>query len=121
MQEKSTKPAKLATMLCPDRAQALIGEILYKWEREKEMSYEKLNEKILEMKDEMFDTIRENVAICSVKGEPEEDAPFCWGKDGIQDRKCGQPRRLDRVWRRRRDGWSARTRRCSSSWGRMEL
>ena len=75
MQEKSTKPAKLATMLCPDRAQALIGEILYKWEREKEMSYEKLNEKILEMKDEMFDTIRENVAICSVKGEPEEDAP----------------------------------------------
>ena len=40
------------------------------------MSYEKLNEKILEMKDEMFDTIRENVAICSVKGEPEEDAPY---------------------------------------------
>lgn len=76
MQGKSTKPAKLATMLCPDRAQALIGEILYKWEREKEMSYEKLNEKILEMKDEMFDTIRENVAICSVKGEPEEDAPY---------------------------------------------
>ena len=32
------------------------------------MSYEKLNEKILEMKDEMFDTIRENVAICSVEG-----------------------------------------------------
>ena len=40
------------------------------------MSYEKLNEKILEMKEEMFDTIRENVAICSVKGEPEEDAPY---------------------------------------------
>ena len=50
----------------------------------------------------MFDTIRENVAICSVKGEPEEDAPygrevktsigsssFCWRKDGLQDRKCG--------------------------------
>lgn len=30
MQEKSTKPARLATRLCPDRAQALIGEILYK-------------------------------------------------------------------------------------------
>ena len=93
------------------------------------MSYEKLNEKILEMKDEMFDTIRENVAICSVKGEPEEDAPY--GREVKraldhllsvgEDRKCGQSRRLDRVWRRRRDGWSARTRRCSSSWGRMEL
>ena len=40
------------------------------------MNYEKLNEKILEMKDEMFDSIRESVAICSVKGEPEENAPY---------------------------------------------
>ncbi|MCF2667198.1 dipeptidase PepV [Faecalicatena contorta] len=40
------------------------------------MSYEKLNEKILEMKDEMLDSIRESVAVCSVKGEPEPDAPY---------------------------------------------
>ena len=40
------------------------------------MSYEKLNEKILEMKDEMLDTIRESVAICSVRGEAEPDAPY---------------------------------------------
>lgn len=38
--------------------------------------YEKLNEKILELKDEMFESIKESVAICSVKGEPEEDAPY---------------------------------------------
>ena len=40
------------------------------------MNYEKLNEKILEMKDEMFESIKESVAICSVKGEPEPDAPY---------------------------------------------
>ena len=40
------------------------------------MSYEKLNEKILEMKDEMFESIKESVAICSVKGEAEPDAPY---------------------------------------------
>lgn len=40
------------------------------------MSYEKLNEKILELKDEMFETIKESVAICSVKGEPLPDAPY---------------------------------------------
>lgn len=40
------------------------------------MKYEKLNEKIMELKDEMFDSIRESVAICSVKGDPESDAPY---------------------------------------------
>ena len=40
------------------------------------MSYERLNEKIQEMKDEMLDSIRESVAICSVRGEPEPDAPY---------------------------------------------
>lgn len=40
------------------------------------MKYEKLNEKIMELKDEMFDSIRESVAICSVKGDPEPDAPY---------------------------------------------
>lgn len=40
------------------------------------MSYEKLNEKIMELKDEMFETIKESVAICSVKGEPKPDAPY---------------------------------------------
>lgn len=40
------------------------------------MSYERLNEKVLELKDEMLDSIRESVAICSVKGEPEPDAPY---------------------------------------------
>ena len=40
------------------------------------MSYEKLNEKVLELQDEMLDSIRESIAICSVKGEPEEDAPY---------------------------------------------
>ncbi|MCF2683550.1 dipeptidase PepV [Faecalicatena contorta] len=40
------------------------------------MNYEKLNEKILEMREEMFESIKESVAICSVKGEPEPDAPY---------------------------------------------
>lgn len=40
------------------------------------MGYEKLNEKIMELKDEMFDSIRESVAICSVKSDPEPDAPY---------------------------------------------
>ena len=40
------------------------------------MSYEKLNEKIIEMKDEMLQSIKESVAIYSVKGEPEPDAPY---------------------------------------------
>lgn len=40
------------------------------------MKYEKLNERILELKDEMFESIKESVAICSVKGEPESDAPY---------------------------------------------
>lgn len=40
------------------------------------MKYEKLNEKIMELKDEMFESIKESVAICSVKGDPEPDAPY---------------------------------------------
>lgn len=40
------------------------------------MGYEKLNEKMLEMKDEIFASIKESIAIESVKGEPEPDAPY---------------------------------------------
>lgn len=40
------------------------------------MAYEQLNEKILELKDEMFQSIKESIAICSVRGEAEEDAPY---------------------------------------------
>jgi len=40
------------------------------------MSYEKLNEKMLEMKDEIMQSIKENVAIYSLKAEPEENAPY---------------------------------------------
>lgn len=40
------------------------------------MGYEKLNEKMLEMKDEIFESIKGIVAIESVKGEPEENAPY---------------------------------------------
>lgn len=40
------------------------------------MAYEKLNEKVLEMKDEIIQSIKESVAICSVKAEPEENAPY---------------------------------------------
>lgn len=43
------------------------------------MSYEKLNERILELKDEMFQTIKESVAIDSVKSAPEENAPYGQG------------------------------------------
>lgn len=40
------------------------------------MGYEKLNEKMMELKDEIFASIKESVAIESVKGAPEEDAPY---------------------------------------------
>ena len=40
------------------------------------MSYEALDQKILEMKDEILEAIRESVNIDSIKGEPEEDAPY---------------------------------------------
>lgn len=40
------------------------------------MNYESLNERILELKDAMFQTIKESVAIESVKSAPEEDAPY---------------------------------------------
>lgn len=40
------------------------------------MSYEKLNEKMLEMKDEILQSIKESVAIYTLKAEPEEDAPY---------------------------------------------
>ncbi|MBY0758812.1 dipeptidase PepV [Sellimonas caecigallum] len=40
------------------------------------MRYENLNEKMLDMKDEIFASIKESIAIESVKGEPEADAPY---------------------------------------------
>lgn len=40
------------------------------------MNYDTLNAKILDLKEEMFQTIRENVAIESVKSAPEPDAPY---------------------------------------------
>ena len=40
------------------------------------MSYEKLTKEILSMEDEMVEGIRRIVAIDSIKGEPEEGAPF---------------------------------------------
>ena len=40
------------------------------------MGYENLNEKMLDMKDEIFASIKESIAIESVKGEPEADAPY---------------------------------------------
>lgn len=40
------------------------------------MKYEKLNQKINELKDEIFDSIKESVAIESVRGEATENAPY---------------------------------------------
>ena len=40
------------------------------------MGYEKLNEKMMELKDEIFASLKESIAIESVKGAPEEDAPY---------------------------------------------
>ena len=40
------------------------------------MGYEQLNDKMMELKEEIFASIRESVAIESVKGTPEEDAPY---------------------------------------------
>ena len=40
------------------------------------MAYEKLNEKILELQDEMIASIQQNMRIESVKGEPCENAPY---------------------------------------------
>lgn len=40
------------------------------------MNYEVLGQKIDEMQGEIFEGIRENVKICSIKGEPKEDAPY---------------------------------------------
>ncbi len=48
------------------------------FEREGEvtMVYEKLNEKMLEMQDDIMQSIKESVAIYSLKAEPEENAPY---------------------------------------------
>lgn len=40
------------------------------------MSYERLNEKILEMKDEIISSVQDAVKINSIKSEPETDAPY---------------------------------------------
>lgn len=49
------------------------------------MSYEKLNQKIMEMQEEIIEAIRENVAIDSIKGEPEPDAPYGKGPKAALD------------------------------------
>ncbi|MGL5439136.1 MAG: dipeptidase PepV [Filifactoraceae bacterium] len=38
--------------------------------------YKELNEKILEMKEEILSAIKENIAFPSIKGEPSKDAPY---------------------------------------------
>ena len=40
------------------------------------MGYENLNEKMLDMKDDIFASIKESIATESVTGEPEEEAPY---------------------------------------------
>ena len=49
------------------------------------MGYEKLNQKMLELKDEIFESIKESVAIESVKGAPEENAPYGKGPKAALD------------------------------------
>ena len=49
------------------------------------MSYEALNEKVLEMTDEMIASIQQNVRINSVKGEPAPDAPYGVGPKAALD------------------------------------
>lgn len=49
------------------------------------MSYEKLNEKVLSMQEEILEAIRGCVAINSVKGEPGPDAPYGEGPKAALD------------------------------------
>ncbi len=49
------------------------------------MKYENINQKMLEMKDEIFASIKESVAIESVKGEPKENAPYGEGPKAALD------------------------------------
>lgn len=58
------------------------------------MGYENLNEKMLEMKDEIFASIKESVAIESVKGEPEQDAPYGRGPKAALDHALALGKKL---------------------------
>lgn len=49
------------------------------------MSYEALNQKIAEMQEEILNAVRESVAIDSIKGEPEEGAPYGRGPKAALD------------------------------------
>lgn len=49
------------------------------------MSYEMLNEKLLELQDEMLEAIQQNMRIESVKGEPLPDAPYGAGPKAALD------------------------------------
>lgn len=76
------------------------------------MGYEKLNEKMMELKDEIFASLKESIAIESVKGAPEEDAPYGRGPKEALDHALALGRSLDlrlatwtikwldRIWRR---------------------
>ena len=49
------------------------------------MSYEKLNEKMLEMKDEIIASIQESMRIPSALGEAKPDAPYGDGPKAALD------------------------------------
>lgn len=49
------------------------------------MKYEQLDQKMLELKDEIFESIKESVAINSVKGAAEENAPYGPGPKAALD------------------------------------
>lgn len=49
------------------------------------MKYEKINQKMEEMKEEILTSIRESVSIESVKGEPKENAPYGEGPKAALD------------------------------------
>ncbi len=49
------------------------------------MKYEKINQKIEEMREEILTSIKESVAIESVKGEPKENAPYGEGPKAALD------------------------------------
>ena len=48
-------------------------------------NYAEINKKIEEMQDEIIEAIRDNVKINSIKGEPEEGAPYGRGPRAALD------------------------------------
>lgn len=58
------------------------------------MGYEKLNEEMLKMQDEIIQAIRESVAINSIKGEAEPDAPYGRGPKEALDHALALGKKL---------------------------